>query len=109
MFELMDTSAKQYVDYFLKQNKNVVEHELKQSFTRFANDVIANCAFGVTVDSLNEPDNDFFANSKALTNVNGIRSTIVSMIVMFLPKLASVSCKINILNIKILTHVLICY
>lgn len=89
MFELMDTSAKQYVEYFLKQNKNVVEHELKQSFTRFANDVIANCAFGVTVDSLNEPDNDFFANSKALTNVNGIRSTIVSMIVMFLPKLAS--------------------
>lgn len=88
MFELMEKSAQQYVDFYLKQDKNIVELELKDSFTRFANDVIANCAFGITVDSLKEPENDFYMNGKEATSFVGFWKAVKFIVTMIAPKLA---------------------
>lgn len=37
-----------------------IDHEMKDLLTRYANDVIATCAFGVNVNSVEIPNNDFF-------------------------------------------------
>lgn len=91
MFVLMEKSGQQYVDFYLKQNKNVIELELKDSFTRFANDVIANCAFGVKVDSLKEPENEFYMKGKAATNFSGFVKQMKFLLSMMSPKLSAVS------------------
>ncbi|CAD7083927.1 unnamed protein product [Hermetia illucens] len=60
---------------FLKseaKDKEQIEIELKDFFTRFTNDVIATCAFGVQVNSLLDKDNQFYLMSKKATNFSGI-------------------------------------
>ncbi|PSN49029.1 Cytochrome P450 9e2 [Blattella germanica] len=47
--------------------------ELKDLFTRYANDVIATSAFGVGVDSFSKPSNEFYLMGKEATSFNGIR------------------------------------
>ena len=42
--------------------------ELKEFFTRYTNDVIATTAFGIGVDSLKQPKNDFFVKGQEATN-----------------------------------------
>nr|CAD7202246.1 unnamed protein product [Timema douglasi] len=61
--------------FFLK-DKDVHSIEMKDLFTRFTNDVIASTAFGVTVDSLKNPNNEFYLAGKGLTNFEGLRSLI---------------------------------
>ncbi|NP_001103404.1 cytochrome P450, family 9, subfamily a, polypeptide 19 [Bombyx mori] len=45
-----------------------VDIDTKDLTTRYANDVIASCAFGLKVDSLTEENNRFYAMGKAATN-----------------------------------------
>ncbi|KAF2898585.1 hypothetical protein ILUMI_07590 [Ignelater luminosus] len=66
MFVLMEQCAEQFVKYFEKQ-KGPVELELKDSFTRYANDVIGTAAFGITCDSLADKENQFYMMGKELT------------------------------------------
>ena len=42
--------------------------ELKEFFTRYTNDVIATTAFGIGVDSLRQPKNEFFIKGQEATN-----------------------------------------
>ncbi|KAK9752576.1 Cytochrome P450 [Popillia japonica] len=58
--------ADNYVNYFLKQKKPI-EIELKDTTTRYTNDVIATVAFGVTCDSINEKENEFYRMGKKTT------------------------------------------
>ena len=37
---------------------------MKDAFSRYTNDVIASCAFGTKIDSLREPDNEFYLCAK---------------------------------------------
>nr|BBE49548.1 cytochrome P450 monooxygenase [Adoxophyes honmai] len=46
-----------------------IDIEVKDLSTRFANDVIASCAFGLRVDSHAEPDNEFFKMGDKSSNV----------------------------------------
>nr|CAI5847750.1 unnamed protein product [Callosobruchus analis] len=41
---------------------------MKDSFTRYCNDVIATCAFGIECDSLNQPNNSFYAMGRKTTD-----------------------------------------
>ncbi|GLH10330.1 Cytochrome p450 9e2, partial [Gryllus bimaculatus] len=59
---------------------------MKQFFARFANDVIATSAFGIQVDSLAEPKNEFYLMGRDLTKTDGIKGLIFLGYV-FLPKL----------------------
>lgn len=73
MFVLMDECGNQIVDYLQKQNK-VVHLEMKDTFVRFASDIIATTAFGVTCDSLKTPKNDFFVMAKVFTTFTTIKT-----------------------------------
>lgn len=72
MFSLISESGEQFVKYFLKQNQDVVTVEMKETFTRFTNDVIANTAFGIKCDSLTEKNNEFYVMGKEATNFSGL-------------------------------------
>lgn len=72
MFELMVPCAKTfltYVDQLSEPEKTMLN--TKDLFTKYTNDVIATCAFGIQVDSLNSPENDFYVLGKKATNFEG--------------------------------------
>lgn len=75
MFVLISECAERFTKYFQKSSEGQthVTLEMKDLFTRFANDVIATCAFGVEVDSLENRTNDFYVNGIKATNFDGLR------------------------------------
>jgi len=69
---------------------NILAVEMKDLFTRYANDVIATSAFGIGCDSLNNPKNEFYEMGRDITNFRGIRALIFFGYMMS-PKLMKVS------------------
>lgn len=59
MFDLIREIAEQAATY-LKENEVGKDIDLKEFFSRFANDVIASTAFGFKIDSMKDRDNEFF-------------------------------------------------
>ncbi|CAG9827788.1 unnamed protein product [Diabrotica balteata] len=52
-------------------DQDVMEIEMKDTFTRFTNDVIATTAFGIKIDSMKNKDNEFFVIGKDITSFSG--------------------------------------
>ncbi|RZC39629.1 cytochrome P450 9e2 [Asbolus verrucosus] len=73
MYILMDECARQLVDYFKGQSKNLIEVELKDVFARYTNDVIASTAFGIKCDSLKQRNNEFLLAGRELIDVSGLK------------------------------------
>ncbi|XP_037913056.1 probable cytochrome P450 9f2 [Hermetia illucens] len=73
MFQLMDECGHNAMKFLKSEakGKGQIEMELKDLFTRFTNDVIATCAFGLQINSLLEKDNRFYHMSRKATNVSG--------------------------------------
>nr|WDY85985.1 cytochrome P450 9Z213 [Pagiophloeus tsushimanus] len=71
MFHLMNEAAENFVQYFLDKKQDVLQIEMKDTYTRYTNDVIATTAFGIQVDSLTEPNNVFYTMGKRATNFGG--------------------------------------
>lgn len=71
MFELIDECSGQVVNHFLKKNaseEGTKTVDMKDVFSRFTNDVVATCAFGIKVDSLESQENEFFRMGKEVMN-----------------------------------------
>nr|CAD7430894.1 unnamed protein product [Timema monikensis] len=65
-----------FLSYLCSHNltdNNVYTLEMKDFFSRYANDIIATSAFGVSVDSFNNPKNEFYLVGKQLTNFKSWR------------------------------------
>ncbi|XP_074035467.1 cytochrome P450 9e2-like [Leptinotarsa decemlineata] len=71
MFELISECSENFIKHFHKKCSECTEGEMKSIFTRFTNDVIATTAFGVEVNSLEEPNNEFYLKGKEATDLNG--------------------------------------
>ncbi|XP_055589832.1 probable cytochrome P450 9f2 [Uranotaenia lowii] len=89
MFELVSDCAKSAAEHFLNvaRQGDKAEVEMKDVFTRFSNDVIASVAFGISVDSLREPTNDFYVNGKKLLNFQSALTLIKILLFRTVPKL----------------------
>lgn len=83
MFELVSECADELIGYLLEEAKagQTDDVEMKDFFSRYTNDVIASCAFGLKVNSLKNRDNDFYLNGKILTNITSIK-TMLKLVVM---------------------------
>lgn len=68
MYTLMDESALRFVQHFKNQDKNVLEVELKDTLSRFTNDIIATTAFGIECDSLKYKTNQFYLMGKIIAS-----------------------------------------
>lgn len=77
MFRLIYESTDVFMKYLIEHtgdislNENVFE--LKDTFTRFTSDVIASCAFGLEMNSMENRDNGFYHTGKNVTNFDGIK------------------------------------
>nr|CAH7744905.1 unnamed protein product [Callosobruchus chinensis] len=85
MFTLMSDCAEKWVDFFMNKNQDVIELDMKDSLTRYTNDVIATCAFGIEVDSLNNPDNNFYVMGRKATDLTSLRRKLKLMGYLIIP------------------------
>ncbi|KAL7302463.1 hypothetical protein TKK_0005111 [Trichogramma kaykai] len=68
MFELIVECSNHFTDYFVQHPELAEEFEAKSAFTRYTSDVIATSAFGIEVNSMKNPDNEFFKNGQSFTS-----------------------------------------
>ncbi|XP_025830871.1 cytochrome P450 9e2 isoform X2 [Agrilus planipennis] len=73
MFDLMQECAKNFTKHYLEQEDEVFEVDIKDAFRRYATDVIATTAFGITCNSLKDRNNEFYIMGLDASNFDGIR------------------------------------
>ncbi|KAK2585262.1 hypothetical protein KPH14_009960 [Odynerus spinipes] len=96
MYKLMNNCATNFADYIANMPKEKRTLEMKDAFTRYTNDVIATCAFGIGINSMKDQNNDFYVLGKEATNFTGIKS-LLFFVIRSWPTLSKV------LNIKIIS------
>ncbi|KAB0794253.1 hypothetical protein PPYR_13873 [Photinus pyralis] len=88
MFGLIKECAENFVKFYEDRRSSAESVDVKDAFARYANDVIASAAFGVTCNSLEEPNNEFYLMGKQATDLSGFWKNISIIFVSFFPKLA---------------------
>ncbi|XP_031624495.1 probable cytochrome P450 9f2 [Contarinia nasturtii] len=88
MFELVSECADDIVKHFMNRidNDERINLEMKDFFSRYTNDVIATCAFGIKVNSISSPNNTFYRNGETLMHFNGFKRTMKLFVTMFFTK-----------------------
>ncbi|KAK0080395.1 hypothetical protein PV326_008191 [Microctonus aethiopoides] len=76
MFELVSKCSEDFVQYLVDHPEMAKSLDMKDAYTRYTNDVIATAAFGISVNSLKNRDNEFYLRGKDATSFNGILRTI---------------------------------
>ncbi|XP_015585624.1 cytochrome P450 9e2-like [Cephus cinctus] len=98
MFELMSNCANEFADFVTTQrDTNIVE--IRDAFSRYTNDIIATTAFGISINSMKERDNEFYKMGKDVTTF-GFFNSMVFMIGQVNPKLTK-SLKLRIINQRV--------
>lgn len=90
MFDLVVECVDDVVKHFLKMANNGETNniEMKDFFTRYTNDVIATCAFGLKINSFAEPENDFYLNGKKLADFTSFKTMMKLLVIDKLPAVA---------------------
>ncbi|CAH0564731.1 unnamed protein product [Brassicogethes aeneus] len=86
MFILMNEIAENYVKNLGRNEEKLKEIEMKDLFSKYTTDIIATCAFGIDVDSLENDQNDFFFMGKAITKTT-ILGALKAVCIGFFPKI----------------------
>lgn len=73
MFELIGECSKTVIESLLNDSKDITL-EMKDFFSRIANDIIATSAFGIQTNSIKDRDNEFYEMGKEVTNFSGIQA-----------------------------------
>ncbi|KAI4501173.1 hypothetical protein M0802_003546 [Mischocyttarus mexicanus] len=88
MFKLMNECGVDFTNYLSKMPKEEKTLDMKDVLTRYTNDVIATCAFGISINSMRDRNNDFYVNGRKATNFEGFKSFFFVLIQTF-PFIAS--------------------
>lgn len=95
MFKLMSACADNFAGYLYERGlSEPFELNAKDAFMRYANDVIASCAYGISIDSMRNRKNDFYVLGSEVVNVDGFFTTKLFLLRSF-PRIA------NFFNIKL--------
>ncbi|XP_011699352.1 PREDICTED: cytochrome P450 9e2-like [Wasmannia auropunctata] len=73
MFTLMSECAVDFAKFLSALPADEGGTNMKDAFSKYTNDVIATCAFGIKIDSMKDPTNKFFVYGKEATNFLGVR------------------------------------
>ena len=87
MFELVSRCAREFVDYLHDHTEFSSSTEAKDAFTRYTNDVIATVAFGISVNSLRDRENEFYRKGADVTNFGGVFRLIKFLLFRMNPRL----------------------
>ncbi|XP_014209184.1 cytochrome P450 9e2-like [Copidosoma floridanum] len=75
MYQQVVECARNLNSYLAEQPKDALSMiATKDLFTKYTNDVVATCAFGIKVDSLRNPNNEFYVLVREATNLEGLQS-----------------------------------
>lgn len=89
MLELINEVTEQLMVYLRvesdKSSSAVLEFEMKDLCSRYTNDVIALCSFGIKVDSLKDRENEFYTMGKSLMDFGKFRAVFILMVLRFFP------------------------
>ncbi|EAT41567.1 AAEL006815-PA [Aedes aegypti] len=90
MFELVVECGQSMAEFLISEAKagKRLEFEMKDTFTRFGNDVIATVAFGIKVDSMRDRENEFYMKGKQLLNFQRFTLMIKFLLMRAMPALA---------------------
>ena len=64
MYVLMEQCARNFTETLVQKYADSEAVDFREVIGRYTNDVIASCAFGIEVDSLKNPDNEFYMQVK---------------------------------------------
>lgn len=89
MFELVVECADDMTKYLNEEAKQgkTIRWEMKELFSRYTSDIIASCAFGLKVDSLQDRTNEFYTIGKSSVNFASIKSGLRLLLIRAMPKL----------------------
>ncbi|CAG9859947.1 unnamed protein product [Phyllotreta striolata] len=68
MYPFIQETARKFTDHFYQLPEDIIEMDMKTAFSKFTNDIIATCAFGIECDTLKNESNDFFALGSQIAN-----------------------------------------
>lgn len=99
MFELVTECADDMTKHLIKLSAGggKIEIEIKDLFSRYTNDVIATCAFGIRVNSFENPENEFIVHGKKSQDISGTLSILKMVFIKVFPLIA------RTLNLQILS------
>ncbi|XP_011869164.1 PREDICTED: cytochrome P450 9e2-like [Vollenhovia emeryi] len=81
MFELISKCSHDFVNYLVDHPELCYAIETKEAFRRYTNDVIATTAFGISVNSMKDRDNEFYTRGiEATSFTSGLLMTVKFMI-----------------------------
>jgi cytochrome P450 family 9 len=92
MYHLIGECAKNFAKHF--EGKGQVEVEMKDILTKFTNDVIATTAFGIEVNSIENPKHEFYTMGQKLTQLG-----LLQIMKMFLYQMSSKLCNVSRLSV----------
>ncbi|KAK4873607.1 hypothetical protein RN001_012967 [Aquatica leii] len=78
MYPLMFKCAQQFLEHY-EQNDNVTELEMKETISKYTNDVIASVAFGVECNSFANPNDTFYLMGKKILSISFVKVIILLM------------------------------
>nr|DAD54445.1 TPA_exp: cytochrome P450 enzyme 43 [Aphis glycines] len=87
MLVLMSNCAENFVDQLLDRRSDAEPVELKDALTRYATDVIATCAYGIEVDSVKNPDNEFYKFGRRSSKI-GFATMLKFLALLLFPRLS---------------------
>lgn len=103
MFGLVSECANDLIQTLLRQSENGqnVNWEMKELFTRYANDVIASCAFGIKVNSLENANNEFYQIGRKSLDFSGVKAVLKFLLARLLPSIMK-KLRIEIVDKKVI-------
>ncbi|CAH0564733.1 unnamed protein product [Brassicogethes aeneus] len=103
IFLLINETTENFAQHFEDKNEDLISLNLKETFSRLATDIIATTAFGLKVDSLKDPNNDFYLMGKEVTTFTAWQ-IIKSFAFMIIPKIYKEFLLFRIISIRIFSE-----
>ncbi|OAD56184.1 Cytochrome P450 9e2 [Eufriesea mexicana] len=88
MFQLMSRCAVRFSNYISKLPESERETDMKALLSKYTNDVIASCVYGISVDSIKEPKNVFYVYGRIGTMFTTFKKSMFLIINRNLPWIA---------------------
>ncbi|KAJ8728460.1 hypothetical protein PYW08_016845 [Mythimna loreyi] len=95
MVEVGDQMVRSLKKKIEESKTGYIDVDCKDLTTRYTNDVIASCAFGLKVDSHNDVDNEFYTMGRSSTSMN-LRSMLTFFVLLVLPSFLSKFLKLDL-------------
>ncbi|XP_019700138.1 cytochrome P450 9e2-like [Harpegnathos saltator] len=87
MFELISKCSREFVEYLADHPELCSSIDTKEAFRRYTTDVIATSAFGISVNSMKDRDNEFFIKGIEATQFGNFKSMLKFMLFRAFPRL----------------------